>query len=248
MNRIFPQFSDEPFPTDESSEPAPWIPESQAHTFESFDAEIGPWIVRDEPTLHQLDDEATVFVPEYYEATYPYPILVRLSAANSTPDEFHTWMSAISPRNFLGLDVPCDGIRETEEILDALQKQLAELRQTWHVHTERIILAGQAAKGQSALKTFLARPEWFGGVIAVNSRFQGRLSIPFRNPGLRDKRILLGCCRSKSAIRSTVKTGRTLSAAGLEVVTRLYDGDRIEDSTLTSDINAWMIEATCVAV
>lgn len=206
-------------------------------------SDAGLWIVRDRPAVQTLTDGAAVaFVPEYYEMNYAYPLIVWLADADETPDQFERRMTGISPRNCLGLQLPVDPATGTRRVLEAIRDGVAELREAWHVHTERIIPAGAERFGEAALQAFLAKPEWFGGAIAVDAAFSQPPVLPLRNAELRDKRVLLGTSKDADPQQSLK---RLLSAAGL-AVTELSDVD--DGASVLADINAWLMEGICIAV
>jgi len=208
----------------------------------------GLWIVRDRPAVHPLPGGGTAFVPEFYEMNYPYPLIVWLSPPPAAPDDFERRIADISPRNCLGVQVPIDPAWQTPQVLDAVRDSVGELRQAWHVHTERIFPAGEGPAAEAALTTFLARPEWFGGAIALGGRFAMIPRMPVRNHALHGKRVLLATRDGKAAAEteSHRPLARTLNAAGVAVTVRRCDGDSLETSAL-SDVNAWLMEAICVA-
>jgi hypothetical protein len=154
-------------------------------------------------------------------------------------------MADVSPRNCLGLQVPLDPAGSTRRMLDAVRDSVGELREAWHVHTERIVPVGDDA----ALRTFLARPEWFGGAVVLGGRFSPAPILPIRNAALSDKRILLATCNRASAadVESHRSMAHLLNAAGTAVTTRRFDVDSLDCATVLADVNAWIIEGVCVA-
>jgi phospholipase/carboxylesterase len=250
VNRIF-------FEGGDSECPSPFWAEGFDAPAAEFDTvepvgdclDSGLCIVRDRPAVHPLARGGTAFVPEYYEMNYPYPLIVWLAAPNASPDDFERRMTAVSPRNCLGLQVPIETAWDTRQVLEAVRESVAELRQTWHVHTERIFPAGDGPGAEAALRTFLARPEWFGGAIVLGGRFGEAPRMPVRNHALRGKRVLLASRDGKPAAEteSHRTLARMLNAAGLAVTLRRQAADSLEGPTALSDVNAWLMEAICVA-
>lgn len=205
---------------------------------------FGTDLVNDRPYTRALDSGAEVFVPEFYESNYAYPLVVWLPGSAG---EFDARMWEISPRNCLGLQLPAeDAGLDAAALNDRIRTHVTQLRQTWHVHTERIFVAGSDAAAEPALHAFLDKAEWYGGAIAIRGRFDPSLRsrIPFRNPELRGKRLFL-TGSTAAGMNDLAQAGRVLSLFGMEVSTRGYDQDG--PATPLSDLNLWLMESVCVA-
>lgn len=128
-----------------------------------------------------------------------------------------------------------------------LQAAVARMRRDYHVHTERVYLAGFGAAGTVALHLGLRHPDWFGGICAFAAPFP-KVSRPlahFRH--LKQKRVFLGAgIRDENTpARDVVRSSLLLQSAGLRVCTRVYDaGHELVPSTF-SDINRWLMQGVC---
>lgn len=208
----------------------------------------GPGLVNERAYVRRLDSGATAYVPEFYEANYPYPLIVWLPSETDSTARFSERMQALSPRNCLGLQLP--GVEDesgVEGLLEGIRTHVSRLRRAWHVHTERIFLAGLDNSAEAALLAFLARPQWFGGAIALKGAFGTALRphIPFRNPALRGKRLFLAA-QTGDGVNAMVEAGRLLGLFGLDVTTRGYDGAAGTTAGVMADVNVWLMDGVCV--
>jgi hypothetical protein len=203
---------------------------------EQFDSELG---VCDRSSVQRLS-HGDAFVPEYYEGNYAYPLIVWLAAPDASPDEFERRMTGISPRNCLGLQLPVDSASTTRQLLETVRDGVAELREFWNVHTERIIPAGVGCFGEAALRAVIAKPEWFGGAIALDAAFSHPPALPVRNQALRGKRILLAA--SNVDVGPQHALARLLNASGMVVALRY----RNNGAATLADVNAWLMEGICI--
>ncbi len=203
-------------------------------------------------------DDAALFVPHNYEAKYPYPLVLWLHDHSGNENNLFEVMPQISDQNYLGLALRGDvALNSTEaeftfeqseaaskQLAERLQKTIGEVRRSYNVHTERIIVAGSGAGATMALRLMLDRPEWFGGAIALNGEFP-EMEHPLANyRELQQKRILLGTSSHESAVsaESIVKMGRLLHVAGADVSTQVYDADQRLTAVMLRDINRWIMD------
>lgn len=189
-----------------------------------------PAIERREAHLRRLDVGTTVLVPENYEPNYAYPLLVWTGSIFDDECEFAARMSAISMRNLFGLRIVGG-----DDAASAVQRVRAE----FNIHTERIVPIGVGRKASTALGLFLDNPIGYAGVICVNPMWglKTRMPIPFRNPNLRDRHVLIAGMTNRAG-----RIARVLNTAGVNV-TRGGDG-----KTCWRQVDRWMIETLCDCV
>lgn len=214
--------------------------------------------VEPEPVL--LDRTSTgrplsVVLPTPYEPKYAYPLIVWLHGDGADETEATSILPAISDQNFVGagLRAPVGGWDATDvadwstELYDAL----VDLRRAYHVHSERIFLAGHDAGATMAVTALLHHPEWFAGALALG----GDIALPpgslARFQDLRGKRLLLATGPTPnvptnglvSAVRHSALAGQ-LRSAGMEVTLHTHDGD----ADLLREANRWLVDSACAVV
>lgn len=201
----------------------------------------------------------TICVPDKYEPGYAYPLIIWLHGDGGSERELWDLMPAISTQNYFGLSFRGTvavknvgpggyGWPQSEPDVAAFETQLYEdvcqLRREFHVHSERIYLAGFDAGATMSLQLLLRRPNWFAGAIAFSGRFpQSKLPLS-RYRDLHGKQILIGTGsrdRSVSAV-DVVRAGRLLHAAGMEVTTRIYDAAHEVTPQMLDHVNHWVMD------
>lgn len=180
-----------------------------------------------------------LFLPEGYEPTYAYPLLVWLSTVPVSPCEFERRMRAISERNYLGVCIPVSPQSEPAEVALQVQNVVCAVRRDYHIHSERIVLAATADGAGIALEVALRHPTWFGGVVALGAPPTSRCLLAEANQ-LRGFRAFLGG-HSGADWPALKKTERLLWTAGLNV--RLWqwmEGSRVP-TNVWRELNHWLM-------
>jgi phospholipase/carboxylesterase len=134
-----------------------------------------------------------------------------------------------------------------ERLEKQVQEQVCQLRRQYHIHSERIFLAGFGEGASLALQLGLARPEWFAGMICLGGRFPITPHSLRRYRDLRGKRVLLGAGSRdrKVSVEETVEASRLLHAAGMRVCTRVYDASHQLTKPMLTDIDRWVMQEVC---
>lgn len=206
-----------------------------------------------------------VFVPENYEPNYAYPLVVWLHEAGRSERDIVDVLPHISMRNYLGLALrgtapahprlPGDGIapasyrwspseRSRLVFQDELHASVRRLRKDFHIHSERVFLAGAAEGASLAWELFLARPEWFAGVAVFGGRFPWRRRPLRRYRELRGKRVFLAADASAPAGLSDAEhLGRLLYTAGLNVRVRCHVPSRRWPRSIFRQVDHWIMDA-----
>lgn len=187
---------------------------------------------------HTADD---LHVPDHYESGYAYPLIVWLTSADGPQRDFRALMRRISDRNCFGIAVRNrPGLR----LEDCIFETVVGLRRKYHLHSERIYLAGVGDEAVLALQTGLARPEWFGGIVALSADLPSQYRWLPRFDELRGKRVLLGAGRDDVVqVESVQRLQRLLWSAGLSARACSYDfRDQIDDGLLR-EIDRWMMQS-----
>lgn len=206
--------------------------------------------------IDQLEDGTLVSVPESYEAKYAYPLIVWLCGQQHDEQELLSLTRRIDSRNYLGMAFPVDvpqhaesldhwvpSAHELDRIATSLKDACCRMRADYHLHTERVYLAGFDDAATIALELVLQRPEWFAGAMTFGGTFPRTDKPLTRFRDLPGKRVMIGAdirdLRHNAA--DLARTGRMLHRAGVDVSTRVYDSDRQVTPQMLSDMNHWIM-------
>lgn len=208
------------------------------------------------------DRPSAIQLPDHYEARYAYPLVVWFHGDGGTEADISAVMPGISDRNFIGLAVRGNVARESgfgwsteDDQIDSLLGDVESLvrmcRRQYHIHSERIYLAGYGSGAAAAMKLILKRPEWFGGAACLCGSFSN-LTVPsMRMKDFRNKRMLLttSAMNRSSGVGDVVAAGRLLYASGMQIGTRVYqDAGVAPTAKMLSDLNHWLMDDVCSAV
>ena len=109
-------------------------------------------------------------------------------------------------------------------MISQIHESIDAVCEAWHVHPDRIYLAGHGNGGLTALRVLLTRPGFFAGAINLQGEFPTLARPLSRFRELRHKRVLLSLQLGSKADKlvDLVASGRMLYNAGMEVGTRIY--------------------------
>lgn len=201
----------------------------------------------------------SLFLPQSYEVRYAYPLLVFLHGYGETPAQWMDVFPTISRRNHIGLALRGPiVVRRGEDALgfswgqsrrceSALEDYVfAAIQQTmrrFHVHSERIFLAGICEGAEVAYHLGLSFPEKFAGVVAINGRLP-RSPLP---PAPRDARRRLsvfighGQGNRRLGVEHARRAEAVLSSVGLDVDARIYPVGHTLHPMMLRDVDRWVI-------
>jgi pimeloyl-ACP methyl ester carboxylesterase len=117
-----------------------------------------------------------VFLPENFEPSYRYPVVVWLEASDSD-FEARTWFPLITPRNAVAIslqphgDGPTGWRTSSDDVWPALEyvgTSVAEVAAEIAVHPRRIFLAGRGDGAAMAADILCMEPERFAGAILID--------------------------------------------------------------------------------
>ncbi|MCA9069066.1 MAG: hypothetical protein KDA84_09095 [Planctomycetaceae bacterium] len=209
--------------------------------------------------LHPSAGSTGLFIPEKYEPNYPYPLILWFHDSGRDESDLLTVMPGISERNYFGLSlrgsvpfgpVPVMGFdwSQDSEGLVALEQDIyhtvCELRRNFHIHSERIFLAGQGSGANTALRLLLNRPEWFAGAFGLNAElpiFDPKGTFP---PDLRDRRVFLTTPQGEDQQPNL----RLWRAAGLRLTSQVEGEWTNVPPERQSQLNHWVMESICAPV
>jgi phospholipase/carboxylesterase len=199
------------------------------------------------------------FAPIGYEPRYPYPLIVFLHGHGGNEEQILRLAPRVSRRNYvsIGLRGPvCLGPNRKGAlgfswgdashlplVEDYLLEAIQQTRMHYHIHSERIYLAGFADGATLAYRMGLMFPDKINGVIALNGHMPREDRPLLRLPEVRSLKVFIG----HGIANSVVPTGmvredqRLLYAAGLDVERHNYPTNHRLHADMLRDVNRWII-------
>jgi len=208
------------------------------------------------------DRPHSIHLPIHYEAGYAYPLVVWFHGDGSSESEVATVLPSISERNYIGLALRgnvelSQGFAwstsgdELPRLISDLESLVLSLRRQYHIHSERIYLAGFGSGASTAMELILQKPEWFGGAACFCGSLP-ELHVSHRMlQELRNKRLLLATAANSRTckVNDIVAAGRVLYASGIQIGTRVYqEAGTGPSNKMLSDMNHWLMDDVCSAV
>jgi phospholipase/carboxylesterase len=199
------------------------------------------------------------FAPIGYEPRYPYPLIVFLHGRGGNEQQILRLAPRVSRRNFvsIGLRGPVclgpnrkgalgfswGGANHLAMIEEYLFSAIAETRRQYHIHSERIILAGFAEGATLAYRMGLQFPEKFHGIVALNGHMPRQDRPLLRLPEASSLRVFIGHGIANSVVPAgLVRADRNLLwSAGLDVETHTYPTNHRLHPDMLRDVNRWII-------
>ncbi len=200
------------------------------------------------------------FLPTGYEPRYPYPLLVLFHGHGSNEEQILRLAPRVSRRNFI-----CIGLRGTQQlgdptdpqpgyswgaesspdslIEDYLFRAVEQTRRNYHVHSERIYLAGVCEGAALAYRLGLSFPDRFAGVISLNGALPRRGRPLLRLPDVRQLRVFIGhgIANALTPLALARDDFRLLYSAGLPIELHTYPSNHRLHPDMLRDINRWVI-------
>lgn len=188
----------------------------------------------------ESDWPVAIYVPERYEEHYAYPLVIWFHSNDTDEDQLEDFMNAMSSQNYIGLSLRANsycgstggyrwatnGLQFGDVALrDLLHMTTCRLRRAFHIHSERIFVAGSGGGADAAMQVLIQRPSWFAGGIFLDSAGQPDLLQSERLTDLRGKPMLQTLSRdiSNEQLARHVEAVRLLRAAGANVQVELKD-------------------------
>ncbi len=199
------------------------------------------------------------FLPTGYEPKYAYPLLVFFHGHGGSEEQVLRLAPRLSRRNYL-----CIGLRGPEpfgprpdgrigytwgaegrhdnHVEDYVLQAVEQTRRQYHVHSERIFLAGFSEGASVAYRLALTFPEKFGGVISLNGALPRRGGPLFRLPEVRQLRVLIGHGIANPSIPLALaeRDYRLFYAAGCPVQMHTYPTTRRLHPDMLRDVDRWI--------
>lgn len=207
----------------------------------------------------ECDWPVSIYVPENYEEGYAYPLVTWFHSDANDEDQLEDVMNALSPQNYIGLALR--GNRSLEKtggyrwdaatfgkgnvgLSELLHLTTCRLRRAFHIHSERIFLAGSGHGADTALHLLARHPDWFAGAMLLDPFCEPGTLPQNTLSGLSDKPLLVSHCRTSplDALARSVAAVRSLRNANADVNVRMTD---LPVDPLSSEIRSldyWMME------
>lgn len=200
------------------------------------------------------------FLPTGYEPNYPYPLLVFFHGHNSSEEQVLRLAPRLSRRNYISIalrglqtlgprpdgcigyaweaDADADSLLE-----DYVVRAVEQTRRSYHVHSERIYLAGIREGATLAYRMGLMYPDRFAGVISLNGCMPRGGRPLIRLPEVRDLPVLIGHGKDNAQVplADAQRDFRVLYAAGLPVCMQTYPVAHRLHPDMLRDVNRWIM-------
>jgi phospholipase/carboxylesterase len=201
------------------------------------------------------------FLPTGYEHRYPYPLLVFFHGHGGNEEQILRLAPRLSRRNYIaiGLRGPrllgcrADGWlgyswgRDgscSSQVEEYVFRAIEQTCLTYHVHTERIYLAGICEGAALAYRFGLMFPERFAGVISLNGAMARHGGPLLRLPEVRQLHVFIGHGIANAVVPLSLARAdyRLLYTAGLPVEMHTYPATNRLHPDMLRDINRWIID------
>src|SRR4051794_29081501 len=198
------------------------------------------------------------FLPAGYEPRYAYPLIVFFHGHGGNEEQILRLAPRVSRRNYIsiGLRGPLGlgpvgkrghngyswgAASQLPLIEDYLLRAVLETRRHFHVHTERIYLAGFSEGASLAYRLGLSFPDKLGGVVSLNGCLPRHDRPLLRLPDVRSLRVFIGHGIANALVPMTLARAdhRLLYAAGLPVTVHTYPTNHRIHPDMLRDLNRW---------
>jgi phospholipase/carboxylesterase len=201
------------------------------------------------------------FLPTGYEPNYAYPLLVFFHGHGGDEQQVLRLAPRLSRRNYIciGLQGPeaigpngdgrvgyswgQDGAQDAT-VEEYVLRAVEQTRRCYHVHSERVYLAGFCEGATLAYRLGLAFPERFAGILSLNGSMPRRGCPLLRLPDLRGLRVFIGHGIANAVVPLTLarRDHLLLYTAGLSVRMHTYPTTHRIHPDMLRDINRWIME------
>ena len=131
------------------------------------------------------------------------------------------------------------------QIEDYVLQAMEQTRRNYHVHSERIYLAGFHEGATLAYRLGMTFPEKVAGIISLNGAMARQGGPLLRLPEARQLRVLIGHGIANAVVPLALakQDHRLLYTAGLDVKMHTYPATHRLHPDMLRDINRWIIDA-----
>jgi len=210
------------------------------------------------PAAEHSEWPVSIHVPERYEENYAYPLIVWFHDTGGHEGQLESVMDAISPQNYCGLGiqgnqplVPDCEFGWSEELLaygavplrDLLSVTIRRLRQAFHIHSERIFLAGAGAGADVALQQLCQTPDWYAGAVLLNPTCESMALDALGTASLPDKSLLWSVSEAATneELAGNVEAVQLARMSGAQPEMRVTDTAIDPESSDVRFIDHWLL-------
>lgn len=204
------------------------------------------------------DRPVRTFLPDDYQPRYPYPLVVVFHPRGGSEEQAVRLAAKLSRRNYiaLGLRGPeavgprLDGrpgfgwAADDDAAEDYFLSAVEQTRRAYHVHSERVFLAGVGEGAAAAYRLGLRLADRIAGVIALNGAIPEPNGRPlFRLAAVRNLPVFIGHGIANAVVPYTTarRDFRLLYAAGADVRLAGYPTTHKLHPHMLGDVNRWIM-------
>ena len=204
------------------------------------------------------------FLPCGYERNYPYPLLVFLHGNGGNEEQILRLAPRLSRRNYISIALrgPLAGTPRPDgsptyswgndavnnsQVEEYIFRAVEQTRRNFHVHSERIFLAGFGEGATLAYNLGLLFPDRFAGIISMNGCMARRGRPLMRLPDIRRLKVLIGHGIANAIVPQKLARDdhRLLYSAGLSVKMHSYASNHRLHPDMLRDIDRWIMGQIC---
>jgi phospholipase/carboxylesterase len=187
--------------------------------------------------------------------------LVFLHGQGGSDEQILRLAPRLSRRNFICISLRgshCLGVRADGEpaygwdsegrdetlVEDYVFRAVEQTRRNYHVHSERIYLAGFREGADLAYRLGLMYPDKFGGLISLNGAMPRGRGPLLRLPDVRQLKVLIGHGIANSVVPLSLAQAdyRLFYTAGLDVQMHTYPSNHRLHPDMLRDVNRWIVD------
>jgi phospholipase/carboxylesterase len=205
------------------------------------------------------DRPVRTFLPTDYQPRYPYPLVVLFHRHGGNEEQVGRLAPRLSRRNFIAISLRgpqslgrCTRGRSAfgwapdadNSMEDYLLAAVEQTRRVYHVHSERVYLAGVGEGAEVAYRVGLGLADQVAGVIALNGQMPRATGTPlFRFSAVRNLPVLIGHGTENTVVpyAAAQRDYRLLYAAGANVRLVGYPTTHKLHPDMLRDVNRWII-------
>lgn len=200
------------------------------------------------------------FLPTDYQPRYAYPLVVLFHGNGSSEESVGRLAPRVSRRNYIAISLrgphslgkradgreafSWSGDTEDVNLEEYVVSAVEQTRRTYHVHSERVFLAGICEGAEVAYRIGLGMADQIAGIIALNGQIPMASGLPlFRLGAVRNLPVLIGhgLQNARLPYAAAQKDFRLLYAAGANVQLLGYDTDHRIHPNMLRDVNRWIM-------